>query len=571
MRKALPLLLTWFVSSAAALACSTAPHRSAAPSPPRVAAAASSSPRAHETSDELQCDPAVTLSAAMRLMNAGDALDLDAIEAIRKETDAAIEYDTKLREPFIVQQVGAREAPAAVQRFKAVWTRMQYGCLLQEAKAECAAEVPEHACAVLVGMYERGIGTARSQAEATKIVQEECTRGRRSVCYRIGAFYEHAARREPLYSGRADETYTRGCERGEPLSCDRLASRHEDGIEASSRIAGWRARGESLSAELCDHGEPQACFETAERYAREGEGTPELTARVREMLRTACARGAAPACNALGECFEFGTCAPRTLETAAGFYRRACDLDNGLGCSALGMLLEAGKGLPRSPQQAVELYGRACELGNPNGCNYLCWAKTEGKVVRRNLTEAAVACRKGCDRSDSNSCTLLAWFHYVGAGVDQDRNRALELGGMACAGGDLAGCSNLGEMLTISKGAARDESRAVDLFRKACQQGSESACANLGLMHEMGIAVGADRKRAIELYRAAAPPRPKGGYRLAEDLGSFCSLRDPRACTLLGILTRHGIGVGQDPARSAFFLGKGCTLGDEWGCAAARR
>ncbi|MBI5531306.1 MAG: SEL1-like repeat protein [Deltaproteobacteria bacterium] len=575
MSKAWPLLVTAFVGCASALACSgtrsPTPPATARRSALSVAVQSSVAPSPRDPVDDMECEPAVTLSAAMRIMVAGDRLDLESLEALRADTEAAIERDARARDDIIVQQVGQAEAPEAKRRFRQVWTRYQYRCLLQEAQAECTAEVPEHACAVLVGLYQRGIGTPRAQDKAARIVEEECTRGHRGACFNIGAFFEHAARREPLYSDRADEVFTRGCARADPLSCDRLAARHEDGVGPSQRIADWRSRAGDLAEDLCDHGDPQACYDTAVRYTREGDGVPELNDRVREMYRSACSRGLATACNAIGECFEQGTCAHKALETAAAFYRRACDLNNGLGCSALGMLLEAGKGLPKSPQQAVELYARACELGSAHGCNYLCWAKVEGKAAARNLPEAAAACQKGCDRNDGNSCTLLAWFHYVGAGVERNDNRALELGTLACGGGDLAGCSNLGEMLTVLRGARRDEPRAAELFRAACDEGSESACANLGMMYEMGIVYEADRQRALQLYRRAAPSRTKSGYKLADDLWSFCSLKDPRACTLLGILNRHGIGTVHDVSRSAYFLGKGCTLGDEWGCAAMKK
>ena len=575
MSKAWPLLVTALAGCGFALACAGNHPMPLAASPRRTAlqtaTRSAAEPGSRNPLDDMECEPAVTLAAAMRVMVAGDRLDLDSLEAIRTDTEATIERDARMRDEIILQQVGPGEAPEARRRFRQVWTRYQYRCLVQEAAAECTAEVPEHACAILVGMYERGVGTVRAQDKAIAIVQEECTRGHRGACFLIGSFFEHAARREPLYNDRADEVYLRGCSRGDPLSCDRLAARHEDGVGSSQRIADWRIRAGDLAEDLCDHGDPQACYDTAVRYTREGEGVPALTDRVREMYRSACSRGLATACNAIGECFEQGTCATRTLETAAGFYRRACDLNNGLGCSALGMLLETGKGLPKSPQQAIELYSRACELGNANGCNYLCWAKVEGKAVRRNLTDAAAACQKGCDRNDGNSCTLLAWFHYVGAGVERNDNRALELGSLACGSGDLPGCTNLGEMLTVLRGVRRDEPRAAELFRSACDEGSESACANLGLMYEMGIVHEANRQRALQLYRKAAPSRSRGGYSLAEDLWNFCSLKDPRACTLLGILNRHGIGTGQDASRSAYFLGKGCTLGDEWGCAALKK
>ncbi len=503
-------------------------------------------------------------------MRADDELDLDRIASLRIETQAAIEGDVREREQEIEQQVGRVEGAGAKVRFAQIWAAYQYRCLLDEATAECRAELPEHSCAVLVGMHESGLATMISSQQAAQLANDTCSRGNRNVCFRIAAFYERSALRRAAWLLRAAELYELGCDRGHALSCERLLLLQPP-ENAQARVSELRARATRLTDALCDHGDPEECFQMAVRMRQHAQGIADAAPRALEMTGRACSRGSSAACNALGMAYEQGLDVSKSTSTAAAFYRRACDLNNGLGCSSLGLLLEVGAGLPQSPRQAVELYARACELSNPNGCNYLCWARYEGRIVTRSLPEAASACAKGCDLSDSNSCTLLAWFHHVGAGVVHNDGEALELGRRACDGGDVAGCSNLAELLTQLPGVRRDERKALALFEAACDQGSESACANLGLMQELGIQMQPDPERAMRLYRKAAPSRAPDGYYFADELWSYCNLRDGRACTLLGTLTRYGLGTTRDLARSRFFLGKACTLGDEWGCVAAGR
>jgi TPR repeat protein len=107
-------------------------------------------------------------------------------------------------------------------------------------------------------------------------------------------------------------------------------------------------------------------------------------------------------------------------------------------------------------------------------------------------------------------------------------------------------------MLWSGRGVTEDEAKAASIVspalvskvRAQCESGDGRACSPLGTIHDHGIGVPKDRTKAVKVYE-------KG-----------CDVGNAWSCSRLGDLHEAGQGVPKDLTKAAKFHDKACELGD---------
>jgi hypothetical protein len=297
---------------------------------------------------------------------------------------------------------------------------------------------------------------------------------------------------------------------------------------------------------------------------------------------TQCGRGSAQSCDALGYLLATGTGGvQRNVTKAAEMFAASCRGDFGNGCLNLGTMFESGQGVAKDEREAAGLYLQSCRLGFAKGCSYLGRMFYAGKGVAEDYGKAIALFVKGCDGGDREGCNDAGFMALAGMGVPKNEALAANMVKRACDGGVSMGCANYGYVLEFGKGVRRDVNQAAAFYDRSCRADA-TECIWMGVVHELGKGVPKDASKAAEYYIKSCD----AGYKTACALLSVllkkpydfpvdelaltakgwigqCNANTERDCSLLGVLALYR--NRKNVAAAA--AGRGCLLGDEWGCA----
>ena len=302
-----------------------------------------------------------------------------------------------------------------------------------------------------------------------------------------------------------------------------------------------------LMTTACDKGNADGCSALGYMY-QNGEGVARDDFKATSLYRKACDGGIARGCTNLGWMTQNGVGADKDLAKAVSLYRKSCDNKDAMGCEYLGVLYLNGTGVTRSDEQAVALARKSCDGGYARGCHDLGWVYEVGRGVKQDYSQAIALNRKACDAGDSMGCNSLGLYYAGGKGVAEDNDQAVSFYRKACESKLAVACSNLGWMYQNGKGVAQDAVQAVTLYHQACDGGYAAGCGSLGLAYANGNGVGKDDTQAISFYHRA------------------CNGNDMIGCNWLGFMYLQGRGVAPDATQAVVFSRKACDGGNKMGC-----
>ena len=97
----------------------------------------------------------------------------------------------------------------------------------------------------------------------------------------------------------------------------------------------------------------------------------------------------------------------KPVEAAAAF-RSACDKGSALGCGALGEMYDKGTGVAKDAFRAASLYQEACDGGLALACNNLALDFANGVGVAKDLTRSAALYKQACDGGVAEACSKVS-------------------------------------------------------------------------------------------------------------------------------------------------------------------
>ena len=115
------------------------------------------------------------------------------------------------------------------------------------------------------------------------------------------------------------------------------------------------------------------------------------------------------------------------LPRAVQLYRAAADARNAAAQETLGTLLRTGQGVPRDPAAAMRLYRLAADRGHGRAQAQVGLAYEMGEGVAESWTEAHAWCLRSARQFDRLGLYCLGRHHQFGIGVGYDRQQAVRL------------------------------------------------------------------------------------------------------------------------------------------------
>lgn len=241
------------------------------------------------------------------------------------------------------------------------------------------------------------------------------------------------------------------------------------------------------------------------------------------------------------------------LTEAADLLARSCEQGFALACSNLAVELGEGGLLPHDPGRATGLFLRACDLGLDGSCAYAAYALETGEGVEADPTRAAPIYERACAAQDMWSCHTIGILRIEGEVIARDWEAGMASLALACQGGVDEACYRRGIELTYGRdgdGATTPEglAEAMREHRRMCEEFHGPACTEIGYMLVHGLGVGVDPGQAAGFSARA------------------CALGDTMGCNNLGVQFRLGSGVWQDFGRAAFYFRHACDGGTGLAC-----
>jgi hypothetical protein len=165
----------------------------------------------------------------------------------------------------------------------------------------------------------------------TSVFQRACELGDAEGCFSMGTLL---AQHQEVGQNRAWalEFIKKGCDRGSPDACLRLAHALEEGglgLQANP------VRAAGLYEQVCQQEVPDACVALARVYAQPG-GPLESQERAATLYQRACGWRHAEACHEIAERYELGNGVPQDSQRSLSLHRVACDLGSQASCASLG-------------------------------------------------------------------------------------------------------------------------------------------------------------------------------------------------------------------------------------------
>ncbi len=172
--------------------------------------------------------------------------------------------------------------------------------------------------------------TIRPRA-STSVFQRACELGDAEGCYSMGTLL---AQHQEVGQNRAWalEFIKKGCDRGSPDACLRLAHALEEG---GLGMPANPLRAAGLYEKVCQQEVPDACVALARIYAQPG-GAMESQERAATLYQRACGWRHAEACHEIAQRYELGNGVPQDAQRALSLHRVACDLGSQASCASLG-------------------------------------------------------------------------------------------------------------------------------------------------------------------------------------------------------------------------------------------
>ena len=250
-----------------------------------------------------------------------------------------------------------------------------------------------------------------------------------------------------------------------------------------------------------------------------------------ELFESGCAQSVMEACVKAADLLIAGGYIPQDLDRAEVLYKKACEKDFISGCVGLGLIYASDQ--RRDEKKARAFFGGACDRKNGEGCYFL--ADMEMTPVRAELARRQKAGKQATAKAmDANTSAKL--------------DAAIELYKKSCALWFATGCLALVEIYSLEVVGRVDEKKARRYTVVACEHGSSLACRSLGKQH--------DREKQ---YSDAFPFFEKA-----------CEFGDPKGCLYTGYYFEKGYGKTRDLGEAVKQYTRGCALGDDDLCLAAR-
>jgi TPR repeat protein len=336
-----------------------------------------------------------------------------------------------------------------------------------------------------------GYTPASLRARATKLLDEQCAAGTAASCFEHGRFL---ANRGDVATGIAK--MKRGCELGSGAACVYLASREKkakrvmelleractlDNAHGCEAVAAKienkdPSRASTLRRKACDGGDATACSKTAaqKRAAGDKAGAFADFESACELKLTARADGAElAACDHAG---SLATDAARARE----LFKSACDAGHAPACIHLGERVARGEGGERDWGAGLALVADGCKRTRDTRCKPLADLKKHPPDWQCSTYEQ---CRTHCEEQLWPACRRI---------VELDKEEVdAEWLARACTGGDAIGCRMLGDADSSFK-------TALPHYQKACKLRDATACRYA----QLGRALGGS-KADVALLRSA--------------------------------------------------------------------
>jgi TPR repeat protein/serine/threonine protein kinase len=337
--------------------------------------------------------------------------------------------------------------------------------------------------------------------------------------------------------------YERGCDAGEPISCNNLGALRAEGgggLEANPAIAKERFE------RACEAGEPAGCnnlgfllggFVATSRRGPRGATVYKL--RCSDSLAVGCAGWGARV-----HPLPRGT--PVDPKSAVAAFQRACDGGLTVACVNAGALFYAGRGTARDRDRAEKLFADSCFRGDASACGEQGTALLALRMDHpRDVRGGIRFLERACNGAELDSCLAL-YGHLVNGRPDPRREAEGVAGLKRLAVKGLFSTDLVQLYQTGAEGLAPDVLEARRIATQECE--TDWRCADAAYVFSRGIG------------------GPKDESRAAAMLGKGCEHHDLLSCVELGARYRDGHGVGRDPARAVELFKRACEGADGRGC-----
>ncbi|HEY6965046.1 MAG TPA: trypsin-like serine protease [Erythrobacter sp.] len=370
------------------------------------------------------------------------------------------------------------------------YTDAEWAQLEADVKADNAACRKEDADACLAAgrAYENGDGVWIVPAIAYILYGEACDAGLGEGCR---AFADLANSGWGYPEGGMEEAEAmleKGCNRGDPASCEKLAL---DLRETDT------ARSDALLDRACTAGHIEACT-TFGGFLLSGKPEPDV-ARGRAILAAACEQGEGAACVRLA---YYLAAQPQHDRAEVNRYKhRACEAGDDEACAELGT--RAWNGADGAPDQALalEYFAKACAI-NEFRCD-----------LSRALASIP-ALEEACKADDAAACAGLGAVLLTYGLPEYDPDRALALLEASCHKGIYRACAGAANAVLGSDADAA--AHMTELREIGCAGGDRDACFALAA--------------TLEARAAKAEPGDPDLARAVAQYASLCDAGYPQAC-----------------------------------------
>jgi TPR repeat protein len=315
---------------------------------------------------------------------------------------------------------------------------------------------------MVAACHRRGIGAARNDAEAVRLLLEAAGLGFPLAQLHLGWMHQHGQGVGRDYA-KALEWYRKAAEQGSALA-------HND--------IGW--------------------------LTQNGWGTPQDPHKALGWYRKAAERGCAFAQNNLGWLYHNGWAVQQDFAKAGEWYRKAAEQGHPAAQDNLGWLYREGKGVPRDYALAMEWHRKAADQGNLAAQASIGWLYREGLGVPQDHALAMEWYRKAAAQGNVFSQFNIGWLYQNGLGVEKDYGKAMEWYRKAADQGYADAQMNIGWLYREGWGVPQDYAQAMQWYRRAADQGKPLAQTNVAWLYETGRGVDRDVTTAMRWYHRAA-------------------------------------------------------------------
>ena len=321
------------------------------------------------------------------------------------------------------------------------------------------------ACPTVAVAYAERANDARGLARANELASRACQHGVGEGCTIVGDLLLRVDRRE---LPRAEEAFHTGCERGDPVGCERYGLLKWNGPVAADKVAA-----ETAFAAGCRLGGRHACH----RLAMAQLDNPEEHQQGKELLLANCQRVIVESCTvaalmAAPVINNFPSC-----KTAAWYADRACAAKDAPACAIrdackLEVKDEAAKARTR--------LWNACNEKSALSCFY--WADAEERLDAEP-ERVRPAYQTACDGSGdlpplhAFACIRLAALDLARASTDPEAAQPLSVLRAGCDGRWGEACCALADATAAGKRVPADPTKAAGFRDRACALGVRRCCA----------------------------------------------------------------------------------------------